>query len=129
MAFERQISTGLTQFKIAGVEYKGDLSDCTLSVENTTEEGKAVVDTWDIPIIVGSKWSLEGTLFLNTTVTSLMATAIGQTLGDESSCAVIIQVPEGTFTGNGVITKLDHKVSRGAMQSYSISILGQGAFA
>lgn len=127
MSFQRYVSTGLTAFSIAAVDYKGDLQDCTLTVENETEEGKAVVDTWAIPIIVGSKWSLEGTLFLNTSLTSLMATALAQTLGDETSAAISITLPEGIFTGYGVITKLDHKVSRGAMQTYSISILGQGA--
>lgn len=131
-SMERKISTGTTVWSIGSVDYVCDVKDGTLTVESDTEEGKGICSAWSYPILTGMKWKVDCTIFVNTTLASLMGVAVGQAaklggIGSGTTVAISITIPDGNHAGYGIITSLGHKTSAGAIQEYSVSISGQGA--
>lgn len=120
MSFARALGVNVSAFTLGGVTYIGDLYDASITLNTVTDESKAVKDKWSIPTAYKRNWSIDGTLACNTTVASPLANLI--TPG--AAVTVTYTTGDGTYTGNALVTKFDHKITKG-VQTYSVTLNGQ----
>jgi len=142
--FERYTGLNVTLFTMTDspfvadptLEYFGDLSDASMTVEVETEEASGVADEFEIAYPTGSKWTLTGNFFCNTTLArSVMNRAInaarrtGTSAGATTAqnISIVFTTSAGkSYTGVGLITTCAHKVGKG-LQAYDVTIAGYGA--
>ncbi len=93
----------------------------TLSIENDTEEGSCINDVWEIPVIVGKKWSVSINGPVDTK-NELLLKALS-----DPSVAVTMTVAGGTWTGTAQVTSGSGDHSRRALDKGSATLMGSGA--
>jgi hypothetical protein len=120
MSFSRALGVNVSVFTIGGQVYIGDLMDASITLNTVTDESKAVKDAWSIPTAYKRNYSIDGTVAVNTSAATVMTKFLTGT-----QVAFTYTTGDGTYTGNALITKCDHKLTKG-LQTFQVTLAGQG---
>lgn len=115
--------TGLnvSVFNLSG-DYLHDMENCTLSTEVHATEAKGLADEYDYPWATGRAVTLEADVFVSTSAALLTLAATG-------TAQVSISYNSGgnTYSGQGLITSVNHSNTRDGLQTQKVTIKFQGA--
>ena len=107
-------------FTVGGANLAGELTDSTISIDISEEDGSGINEFWGESEATGGDWQLTGTALVED-VARLMALAIAA-----NTVTITYNTGGNAYTGTGIITQSGHQIKRKALQTQSFTVKGKG---
>ena len=116
-----KIPCSLSVFTLDSQSMLCSVQNVTLTIENQTEEGACINDTWASPVVAGKSWSLSASGPIDTAFYGLLEAHADPTV------TVSMTVQGGAWSGTAVVVSATGEHGTRQLDKSSLSLQGQGA--
>ncbi len=115
-----KIPCSLSVFSLDSQSYLCSAQNVTLTIENQTEEGACINDTWASPVVSGKSWSLSFNGPIDTAFYGLLEAHADPVV------TVAMTVQGGAWSGTAVVTSATGEHGARQLDKSTVSLQGQG---